>query len=208
MPDNEKPQPLNPSQPTSDDEDDAEDEIQENVTSAAVDAASSSDLTSTPKKKKKKKKKKPVDPNAAPVPTRKPVIFIDDPNWVTKTIPVGWSTNIPQPLSTQPEDWPSDQRPPTNWDDAPIRAMLQDAVRRDEELRQKLGAGGQASVVLTNMHGNAYPETTASGWDAPIQGVQFISTGFAGGTMWGGEDQPAVNDDGGVDVPSNITELD
>ncbi|KAJ3105110.1 hypothetical protein HDU97_008514 [Phlyctochytrium planicorne] len=179
----------------------------------AVNGEGSSSQPSKKKKKKKKKKKgaNPEDGPEAPTPPKKPpVVFIDDPNWVMTTIPAGWSTDVPQPVAPREDisEAVREVQPPTGWDDTPVRAMLRDAMRREELLRERLASGGPnptPAAQRTNIHEFQPPQPIRQGWDAPIQGVQFISTGFVGGQMWNTDDpSESVPKESG----SKLTELD
>ncbi|KAJ3113764.1 hypothetical protein HDU96_002944 [Phlyctochytrium bullatum] len=192
------------------------------------------DQPAVPKKKKKKKKKKPAitDPTedgpAAPTPPQpKKVVFIDDPSWPMTTVPAGWGTATPNVTNAElpsgpagnwaredydddgpavPTSQPAAPSAPKGWDDAPIRAMLQHAIQREQMLRERLASSNGAAYVHRPHNVHEMQSTlpaSAQGWDAPIQGVHFISTGFAGG---GGTWNTATPSE--TRMESRITELD
>ncbi|KAJ3212578.1 hypothetical protein HDU67_003730 [Dinochytrium kinnereticum] len=187
-----------------DEADDREDES--TPTSNTLASTTPSDPT-VKKKKKKKKKKKSTDasedgPEAPlPKPKKPPVVFIDDPNWVMTTVPAGWSTDVPGPSRPPAEEGGSgwNSQPPSGWDDTPVRAMLQHAIRREEMLRQRMAAAGGAPLPAnptTNIHATFSHDAAA----AVAQG---------GNTTWAASSGPPhiiVPDD--IEIESSITELD
>ena len=63
------------------------------------------------------------------------IVCKDNPEstWVTKVIPAGWGTEEPNSATSTDAS-----QLPTGWSDEPVKAMMQEAIQREEQLRQKI----------------------------------------------------------------------
>ncbi|KAJ3290564.1 hypothetical protein HDU79_003137 [Rhizoclosmatium sp. JEL0117] len=147
-------------------------------------AATSSEAPKKARKRNRKKKSAAQTEGTQPLkpPPQASRVWVDDPNWVAKVIPAGWND--------EPETTQQPQQPPIpgNWDDTPIKHLLQEAIQREEWIKQQqqqsfanipLQQPPSSSSSTTSSKKAAFIPTkpAPTSWDAPIQGVQFLSEG-------------------------------